>query len=336
MVHTIFRKESFCAKSFVTMMALLVSTTFFAQQVDYSVVSVPEESGLEFIKITSDNDYVCLPMVKRTAGNIEWLTNRILGVSTDNSQLAFLSAHNNTSNIFVKQIDGRGASVKRTNRSGIIDFSYSPDGNFFCFSEQVGETNIIFQTNATSGFVCKQITSGSQDYSPIYSSDMKQIFFARQESNGISIWSYDTEKNFLSSYVSGFNPCPLPDESAILCTRSNSMGLNEIWKINFQTGSEECIISDTQRSFTSPTISPDGKWILCVGSSRINGPGFTYQDTDLFVCRLDGSDFTQLTYHAADDLSPVWSRDGRYIYFISQRGNAAGIANIWRISFLLN
>ena len=28
----------------------------------------------------------------------------------------------------------------------------------------------------------------------------------------------------------------------------------------------------------------------------------------------------QLTYHAADDLSPVWGRDGRYIYFVSQRG----------------
>ena len=43
----------------------------------------------------------------------------------------------------------------------------------------------------------------------------------------------------------------------------------------------------------------------------------------------------QLTYHAADDLSPVWSRDGRYIYFISQRGSATATANVWRMNFSL-
>lgn len=41
----------------------------------------------------------------------------------------------------------------------------------------------------------------------------------------------------------------------------------------------------------------------------------------------------QLTYHAADDLSPVWSKDGKSIYFISQRGSTDGIANIWKMEF---
>lgn len=58
-----------------------------------------------------------------------------------------------------------------------------------------------------------------------------------------------------------------------------------------------------------------------------------YSNTDIFVCKIDGTGFSQLTYHAADDLSPVWSKDGKYIYFISQRGDAAGIANIWRMNF---
>ena len=47
---------------------------------------------------------------------------------------------------------------------------------------------------------------------------------------------------------------------------------------------------------------------------------------------MDGTGLMQLTYHAADDLSPAWSKDGRYIYFISQRGSADAIANIWRIT----
>lgn len=304
-----------------------------AQQVDYSVVSVPEESGIEFAPITSVSDYVCLPLVKRGANSLNWLSNKILDVSTDGKHIAYLSQRNNATNIFIKDLDKQGSSTQRTNRIAVLDFSYSPDGKYICFSEQRGKTNQIFQTDATNGYVCRQVTNGSNDYSPTYSSDMQHIFFARQEARSISVWSYNIQNNFLSNYTTGMNPYPINKSTAFLCSRSNAEGRNEIWKINYQTGVEECLVSDPERSFTTPTISPDGKWILFVGSSKISTGSFNYLNTDVFVCRLDGTQFTQLTYHAADDLSPVWSKDGKYIYFISQRGNAAGVANVWRMSF---
>lgn len=74
-----------------------------------------------------------------------------------------------------------------------------------------------------------------------------------------------------------------------------------------------------------------------VGDSALNtGKNLSYKNTDLFVCRIDGTELTQLTYHAADDLSPVWSPDGRFIYFVSKRGSSTGTANVWRISFITN
>lgn len=305
-----------------------------AQQVDYSVVSVPEESSNQFIRITSDADCVCMPIVKRNGNKrIDWLSNRILDTSTDGQHIAYLSARNNTTNIFIKDLNKQGGSVQRTNRSAVLDFSYSPDGKYICFSETRGGTNQIFRTDAKEGYVCRQITSGSQDYSPVYSTNMTQIFFARQELKSVSIWSYNVQNNFLSTFTSGMNPYPVKSEQAFVCTRPNAAGKSEIWKINYHTGTEECIISDPERSFTSPIISPDGKWLLFVGSSKITSGTFTYLNTDIFVARTDGTDMTQLTYHAADDLSPVWSRDGKYIYFISQRGSTSGTANIWRMNF---
>ena len=305
-----------------------------AQQVDYSVVSVPEEAGIEFVQMTSPNDYVCMPVVKRSPKGINWLSNRILDVSTDGTNIAYLSFRNNTTNIFIKALDKQGSSIQRTNRANVLDFSYSPDGKFICFSEKRGKTNQIFQTNASSGYVCRQITNGNQDFSPIYSSDMKQIFFARQEMKGISIWSYNINNNFLSNYTNGMNPYPLAENHTFICTRLTADGRSEIWKINYDTGVEECIVSDMERSFTSPTLSPDKQWILLVGSSKITAGNMTYLNTDIYVSRIDGSELSQITYHAADDLSPVWSKDGRYIYFISQRGNAEGIANVWRMNFI--
>lgn len=323
-------------KKFVaaTMFACIApAACLHAQQVDYSVVAVPEESGNQFIQITSDADRVCLPIVNRKGNRIDWLSNRILDVSVDGQHLAYLSVRNNTTNIFIKDLSKQGSSIQRTNRTAVLDFAYSPDGKYICFSETRGNTNQIFRTDAKDGYVCRQITSGNQDYSPVYSADMKQIFFARMEMKNVSIWSYNVENNFLSTFTNGMNPYPLQSEPAYVCTRLNAAGKSEIWKINYETGTEECIISDPQRSFTSPVISPDGQWVLFVGSSTIVSGTFTYMNTDIFVARLDGTGMAQLTYHAADDLSPVWSRDGRYIYFVSQRGSANGTANVWRMNF---
>lgn len=319
--------------TFALSMGLLCCITSLAQKVDFSVVSVPEESGTEFTKISSQNDYVCMPIVQRTSRGINWLSNRILGVSVDDTSIAYLSQRNNTTNIFIKELGKQGGSVQCTNRNGVIDFSYSPDGKHICFSEQRGKISQVFQTDATTGYVCRQITSASNDYTPVYTHDMENILFARQEGKSINIWGYSIKNNFLSSYTSGMNPCPVPGESAFLCSRPNSTGQNEIWKINYATGVEECIVSNPQVSYTTPIISPDGEWVLFVGGSLIADGNISYYNTDIYVCKLDGSELAQLTYHAADDLSPVWSKDGSYIYFISQRGDAMGTANIWRMTF---
>ncbi len=316
------------------LLAAVGTLAVHAQQVDYSVVTVPEESGIDFMQVTSASDYVCLPLVKRNTRVLNWMTNRVLDISKEGTHIAYLSFRNESSNIFVKELGKQGGSVQRTNRQMVLDFSYSPDGEYICFSEQRGATNQIFRTSAKQGYICRQLTSANKDYSPVYSPDMKQVFFARQEANSLSIWGYDTTNNFLSSYTSGMNPCPVPNEKAFLCSRTNNSSRTEIWKINYETGIEECIISDPARSFSSPTISPDGRWILFVGESVIETGSLVYRNTDLFACHLDGTSFSQLTYHAADDLSPVWSQDGSYIYFISQRGSADGTANIWRMTFL--
>ena len=184
---------------------IAIASSVFAQQVDYSEVSVPEESGNQFIRITSDADCVCLPVVRRSGESIDWLSNRILDISVDGKHIAYLSARNNTTNIFIKDLNRQGSSMQRTNRSAVLDFSYSPDGKYICFSETRGTTNQIFQTDANNGYVCRQITSGNRDYSPVYSDDMEQIFFARQEMRNVGIWAYNVKNNYW---------CPLKNNKA--------------------------------------------------------------------------------------------------------------------------
>ena len=120
-------------KIVVLILMLGLSVPVFSQTVDYSVVSVSEESGIDFTMMSADNDYVCMPMVKRTRNGVDWLSNKIIDISPDGGRIAFLSMRNNTTNIFVKDLVRQGASMQRTNRRAVLDFSYSHDGKSLLF-----------------------------------------------------------------------------------------------------------------------------------------------------------------------------------------------------------
>ena len=89
---------------------------------------------------------------------------------------------------------------------------------------------------------------------------------------------------------------------------------------------------DTQGDAAFPALSPDGK--RCAFVSFRDDPG-----GDIFLIHLDTGKVTGLTGGSERDLSPKWSRDGKYIYFtrLSQDrqtgSNAAELPNpmIFRI-----
>lgn len=313
----------------------IVSSSVYSQQVDYSVPYVHQENGFSLVKISSDNDLVAMPIVaKNRQKNLQWQTNRVLAISPDGKDLAYLSLRDGMTNIFIKDLSKPIISRQRTNRMSIQDFSYSPDGKYICFTEQISKkATQLFITDANQGFVCRQITSGSLDYSPLYSPDMANIYFTRIDGQGCSIWGYDVKQKMLSTYTQGMNPYP-DGNSVLYVSRSGGFGKGEIWKVNFITGNQECVVSDTNKSFYSPLLSPNGQYLLIVGETLIENDNVSYRNTDIYVCNTDGSNLRQLTYHAADDLSPVWSKDGKYIYFISQRGSANAVPNIWRMNFV--
>ena len=55
-------------------------------------------------------------------------------------------------------------------------------------------------------------------------------------------------------------------------------------------------------------------------------------NNDIWIMRADGSQKTQLTTNGSDDVGPCWDRAGKFIYFLSNRGDAW---NIWRFEPVL-
>ena len=190
--------------------------------------------------------------------------------------------------------------------------------------------------NAYQGGTLQQISGMNNiDYGPTFSPDGSKIFFSRYDATyGYTIWSYDRQGAFFTNYSVGKQVSCIDDKS-YLCVREGSNSLDEIWMVNYENGSETLILSSTDgKSFSTPSLSPDGKWVLCVGTSPIPNDRKGRLQLDLYVVHIDGTGLTQLTFHRANDCSPIWSHDGKSIYFLSNRGTEEeNIWNIWKMSF---
>lgn len=92
--------------TFLTALSLFCcsSLSIFAQNVDYTIVSVGEEAGLDFKKVTTDNDYVLMPPVRRFAGRVSWDPRKVISVYAGGGKLAYLSQRDNSTNIQLKHL----------------------------------------------------------------------------------------------------------------------------------------------------------------------------------------------------------------------------------------
>lgn len=323
-------------QKFLLVATLAVSALLFtACRIDYMVQIAPGESGT-FEKITDESVETLVPPADNykvgSSSIITWRLAQRFDISKDGN-IAYLAIRDRNTNIFVQNIKQRGASNQRTNRMAVNDVAYSPNGENICFSEpNLDGTSYLYITNARQGSVVQQISPANAcDRQPSYSKDGKHIFFSRFVGNGASIWSYEIATGNFTMHCNGTNPVPINNEE-FLYSQKNQFGRNEIWLHNFVKGFDTRIVNEVGRSFTTGSVSPDGKWLLFVSTQGSKAK--VKDNLDIYYMRADGTGgATQLTFHEGHDCSPVWSPDGKYIYFLSQRGTERGAFNIWRVDF---
>jgi len=78
---------------------------------------------------------------------------------------------------------------------------------------------------------------------------------------------------------------------------------------------------------SAPVASPNGAQIVFV--LRKTDLAANKGRTDLWLVNTDGENLRQLTTDLAGDFNPLWSPDGKYVWFLSTR---SGSAQVWRIA----
>lgn len=80
------------------------------------------------------------------------------------------------------------------------------------------------------------------------------------------------------------------------------------------------------KSVSNPQISPDGKWIaLTVTEYDLFK---SKQNTDVFLISSDGKISRRLTTFPGADFNPIWSKDGKWLYFLSTREKGV---QLWKL-----
>jgi serine/threonine protein kinase len=199
-------------------------------------------------------------------------------------------------------------------------FVYASDasGNFDLYVQRVGGKNA---TNLTKD-------SPAADTMPAFSPDGEQIAFrSEREPSGIYLMGASGE-NLRRIADFGYHPSWSPDGKEIvvstfgLSAPSVHIGRdNKLWIINVET-SEKRELIDEEAAF--PTWSPNGKriayWYYPHGVGR----------RDIATVPANGGEPIIVTKDfAVSNWNPVWSPDGKFLYFVSDKG---GNLNFWRVA----
>ncbi len=106
----------------------------------------------------------------------------------------------------------------------------------------------------------------------------------------------------------------------VYCSKGNDEGRGEIFRYNIETEKRELLLSNAGHGYCYPMVSPNGRWLLMTGNalSPISGQ----QNVDIFLYDFKTQKLHQLTTHPGHDWHPAWGKDGKMVYFLSNRSNA--------------
>lgn len=217
-------------------------------------------------------------------------------------------------------------ATKITDLAGVEIFpSLSPDGksliyvsrasgNWDIYSKRIGAKK---SDNLTENCL-------EEDTQPAYSFDGKRIAFrSSREGGGIFIMT-ETGESPKKLINFGYNPAWSPDGKEIAVTENSVISNNrtrnksKMWIVNATTGESRVLTEgDAVQASWSPHNKRLAYWGITQGTQR-----------DIWTISTSGGEARPVTSDTDTDINPVWSPDGRYLYFVSNR---KGTYSLWRI-----
>lgn len=222
-----------------------------------------------------------------------------------------------------------------TQTAGVERFpNISPDGKWVVYvSAAAGNADIYLQS--TTGQTAINLTrdSTAADTMPAFSPDGESIAFRSERDGGGLFVMGRTGESVRRLTTKGFYPSWFPDGRQIVFSTENVLGpegrltFSEVWAVSATGGEAHAIVAGDA---VQPSVSPHGRRIAYWGvPADAKTKRFTGYNRDIWTVDVEGVHPMRVTDHEANDWNPIWSPDGQWLYFLSNRG---GSMNLWRIA----
>jgi len=204
----------------------------------------------------------------------------------------------------------------------------SPDGKTVAFS-YLGDIWLV----DVNGGGAKHLTMHEKhDFNPVFSPNGKWIAFSSNRHGQYDVFIIPAEGgkprrltfDSADDHVTGWSP----DSKHVLFMSGRSVDLPfrmELFTVSIDGGPVKQISAFEGRD---GVYNPTGDLI-----AYIRGPGVWYRrgykgssNDDIWLCNADGSNNRRVTTHQGQDSYPMWSADGKHLYYVSDV--AGGLANI--------
>lgn len=206
----------------------------------------------------------------------------------------------------------------------------SADGKLVAFS-YLGD---IWTVEAIGGVARPVTMHEAHDLYPCLSPDGRQIAFSsnRHGSYDVFVTAIHGGKPKRLTFDSGMDIVTgwTPDGKSVVFSSTRSPGYPgnpEVFTVSVEGGQEKRInLFEGKEAY----FSPDGRHLAFV-----SGPGLWYRkgyrgssNDDIWISVADGANPRKVTTFNGQDTSPMWSPDGKKLYYVGETPEKPGIANI--------
>jgi tricorn protease len=200
--------------------------------------------------------------------------------------------------------------IRAIDPAGQVDYALAPNGKRTLFSARGDIFSVPTENGATRNLTG---TPGADEDHAAWSPDGRTIAYTTDSGGAQQIAVRPAEggsQKILTSFTEGYFYGPIfsPNGKSL----AFSDGSHRLWTVGLDGGKPKQVAQDKLSEIHDQAFSPDGRWLAfslsAVGRRR-----------DLVLYEIATDKLTRLGDGSGIDLNPVWSPDGKYLYFVSSR-----------------